>query len=62
MKTEGKYLYADSDCIFFCLNARVTVSYRIVVQERVGPVKEGRTVLDCSSKITMSLKPAKNRK
>ena len=49
---------ADHQCVFLCSDATVydthlqllgdSVPYRIVVQERVGPVKEGRTVLDRS--------------
>jgi hypothetical protein len=59
---------ADHQCVFLCSDAAVydthlqllgdSVPYRIVVQERVGPVKEGRTVLDRSK----SSKSAKNRK
>jgi very-short-patch-repair endonuclease len=49
---------ADPQCIFLCSDPAVyeahlqhlgeSVPYRMVIQERVGPVKEGRTVLGVS--------------
>lgn len=57
---------ATPQCVFLCSDATMYVTHlqllgesiplRIVIQERVGPVKEGRTVLGDSSKSSKSAK------
>jgi very-short-patch-repair endonuclease len=52
--------YVDPQCVFLCSDAAVydihrqllgdSILYRMVVQERVGSLKGGRTVLDAASK------------